>query len=262
MSWIYTLLLPIVFMSGTAIAESSPCIIPSILSVQNTNNTVNKKTPLKITVTTKAPYFTDENDGFLDLLLSEIGRRLDIEFDVLKNIPPARALCKLNQGNTDGDFPRVAGLEKIYPSIIYVPEKIVDFNFVAYSYKECPYPISFDLMRKARVGLVIGWKIYEQQTKNFSKLTTVVKPSQLYKLLSRKRIQYALHERYIGNKFIADLMLENDIYECAPPLLIKPMYLYLNKKHRALIPEISRVLKEIKADGTYQWLADETLHIN
>jgi polar amino acid transport system substrate-binding protein len=29
------------------------------------------------------------------------------------------------------------------------------------------------------------------------------------------------------------------------------MYLYLNKKHEALVPQIAQALREMKADGTY-----------
>ena len=259
MYWLYTILLTFICISGMVRAESSLIAPPTISTVQNNISTQKSLTPLKITVTTKAPYFTEKDDGFLDLLLVEIGNRSGIKFEVLKNIPPARALSKLNQGTTDGDFPRVSGLEEIYPSLIHIPEKIVDFQFVAFSYEECIYPISFDSIQESKVGLIIGWKIYEQQTKNFSHLTTIKKPPQLFNLLQRKRIQYALHEHYIGNKFITELALENEIHECAPALMIKPMYFYLHKKHQMLVPAISRALKEIKSDGTYQRIALATL---
>ena len=258
MNWVYILLLAINLISGSVIAENFYPITPN--TIKNTTS-LDNTTPLNITITTKDPYSTEKNDGFLDLLLNEIGNRLGIEFNVLKNIPPARALFKLNEGTIDGDFPRVSGLEKIYPSIIYVPEKIVDYYFVAFSYEKCPHPISFNSMKESKVGFIRGWKIYEQKTKNYSQLVhQTAKSIQLYKLLDRKRIKYALHEHYIGNKFIADLMLENIIHECTPPLMIKPMYLYLNKKHRQLVPAISRVLKEIKQDGTYQRILDATLN--
>jgi len=247
------------FISGMIFIESS---LAAISLPSNTINTENSVISLKIAATTKSPYFTEKNDGFLNLLLAEVGKRLNIEFDILTAMPPERALSKLNQGAIDGDFPRVSGLEKIYPSIISVPEKIVDFQFVAFSYEQCISPISFELMQKSKVGLVIGWKIYEERTMNFDDLTTIVKSSQLFNLLSRKRIQYALHEHYIGNKFIADLKLKNKIYECTPSLMVKPMYLYLNKKHHNLIPILSDTLKKIKADGTYQLIAEKTLQTN
>ena len=244
-----------------SLTSNTENIIASLTSnIQNTINTENNTISLEIAATTKSPYFTEKNDGFLNLLLAEVGNRLNIKFDILTSMPPERALSKLNQGAIDGDFPRVSGLEKIYPSIIYVPEKIIDFQFVAFSFEQCVSPISFDLMQESKVGLVIGWKIYEERTTNFYDLTTLVKSPQLFNLLSRKRIEYALHEHYIGNKFITDLKLQNKIYECTPPLMIKPMYFYLNKKHRKLVPIISDALKEIKADGTYQLIAEKTLH--
>jgi len=242
MYWIVASLLTSLLISNSAEAETAPAI-----------------QPLKITVTTKDPYFTEQDDGFLDQLLAEISNRSNIKFEVLKSVPPARALAKLEQGSIDGDFPRVAGLEKIYPSLIHVPEKILDFQFVAFSHTTCAKPISFEAMRNTEVGFVTGWKIYELKTQGFEQLTRVVKAPQLYKLLSRKRIQYALHERNIGNQFITNLKLNEVIQECRPALMTKPMYLYFNKKHQALLPIISSTLQAIKADGTYQRIADATL---
>ena len=37
----------------------------------------------------------------------------------------------------------------------------------------------------------------------------------------------------------------------SPSLKDVDMYLYLNKKHQALVPRLSQALRELKTDGTY-----------
>jgi polar amino acid transport system substrate-binding protein len=39
-----------------------------------------------------------------------------------------------------------------------------------------------------------------------------------------------------------------------PPLSSFPVYHYLNKKHEALVPELTRVLKQMQADRTIERL--------
>jgi polar amino acid transport system substrate-binding protein len=44
-----------------------------------------------------------------------------------------------------------------------------------------------------------------------------------------------------------------------PPIAVREMYLYLNKKHAALIPRISAALAQMKEDGEYQRIYSQTL---
>lgn len=67
-----------------------------------------------------------------------------------------------------------------------------------------------------------------------------------------------LYERYAGHYLIQSSGFRN-IYECSPPLAVRPMFLYLNKKHAALVPRIAKTLKEMKADGTLKAIRSKTL---
>ena len=48
-----------------------------------------------------------------------------------------------------------------------------------------------------------------------------------------------------------------DTFAIRPPAPLSPalkdvdMYLYLNKKHQALVPKLSQAIRNIKADGSY-----------
>ena len=45
----------------------------------------------------------------------------------------------------------------------------------------------------------------------------------------------------------------------SPPLAAQKVYLYLNKKHEPIIPDITSTLITMKADGTYSRIFDSTI---
>lgn len=50
--------------------------------------------------------------------------------------PVGRSLLLVNQGDMDGDGPRIAGLEKTYTNLIMVPEPFGEFVFGAFGRRE------------------------------------------------------------------------------------------------------------------------------
>lgn len=44
-----------------------------------------------------------------------------------------------------------------------------------------------------------------------------------------------------------------------PPLAVREMYLYLNRRHHALLPLLAGHLREMKDDGTFAALKEESL---
>ena len=44
-----------------------------------------------------------------------------------------------------------------------------------------------------------------------------------------------------------------------PPFKVSAMYMYLNKRHAALVPKVAKALVAMKQDGTFQRIIAETL---
>ncbi len=79
----------------------------------------------------KPPLVSSETaPGFLDTLAKEVFHRLGIELEVII-LPAERALINANNGIEDGNLLRIKGLEKQYPNLIRVPEKMMNSEFVA-----------------------------------------------------------------------------------------------------------------------------------
>lgn len=78
------------------------------------------------------PLSTSEGSSFYDLVLKEAFDRGGYEIKIIQ-LAAERSLTNANEGIIDGDFVRISGLEKVYPNLVRVPEKITDFEFVAFS---------------------------------------------------------------------------------------------------------------------------------
>lgn len=212
---------------------------------------------LRINTSLKPPFSTRQLDGFFDLLLSELFHRVGLEVKFIR-LPAERALQMANSGLSDGDLPRIAGLGKKYPNLIEVPEPVIQYNFVAFSKNPSPPELSWDKLSGKKVGFIIGWKIYEKNVPQTALLTKVTSPGQLFGLLAANRVDTILYERYVGKYLVAEKGMEG-VQEWAPPLVVKPMHLYLHKTKRHLVNRISEELRLMKQDGSWGRLASMTL---
>ncbi len=199
--------------------------------------------------TNDPPFTTADRSGFLDVVAGEAFRRVGVELRLVK-LPAERGLINANAGIEDGDMVRIAGLEKQYPNLIRVPEKLVDWEFTAFS-KDGSIPSNWEAIRRRSVGLIKGWKIYEQQLAGAERMTTVDDPAQLFRLLELDRIEVALYMRWMGLALIRQQGLK-DVRPLEPPLTTREMFIYLHKRHAELAPRLADALRALKRDGFYQ----------
>jgi polar amino acid transport system substrate-binding protein len=208
--------------------------------------------------TNEPPFTSEKGDGFLDIIAGEAFRRIGVELRLVK-LPAERALINANAGIQDGDLSRIAGLDKQYPNLVRVPEKLVDWEFTAFS-KDTSIPSDWKAIRKRPVGHIKGWKIYEQQLAGSERITTADDPEQLFRLLSVNRIDVALYERSFGAELARRQSLK-DVQPLAPLLATREMFIYLHKKHAALVPALANALRAIKREGLYARVCREKLAV-
>ena len=211
---------------------------------------------LVINDTNEPPYTTPDGQGFLDILVGEAFRRAGLQLRLVK-FPAERGLINANEGVEDGDLTRIAGLEALYPNLIRVPEKLIDWEFSAFS-KRAALPARWDVLRTRPVGHIRGWKIYEKQLVDAPIVITSDDSTQMFRQLQLDRIDVALYERWQGLSLIKRQSI-NGIHLLEPPLAKREMFLYLNKRHAALAPKIAEALRAIKAEGQYDRLYREKI---
>ncbi len=213
---------------------------------------------LVISTSVVAPYTTPARTGFLDRLVAAVFHEAGVEAEIL--VYPAaseRSLLNANEGLDDGQALRVAGLEKLYPNLVRVPEPVMMNDFVAMSRRPAFATPNWQALKPYSVTYIIGWKIFESNLPAGVPATPVRDAGQMFTLLARERVDVALHERWQGLAQARNSGLQVRVME--PPLVSVPMHMYLHKKHAALVPKVSQALARLKQDGRYQRLAAETL---
>lgn len=207
--------------------------------------------------TNEPPFTSAERTGFLDIILSEIFHRTGLHLKLVK-VPAERALMNANAGIEDGDLSRIAGLEKDYPNLVRVPEKLIDWTFVAFTRYDKPAQANWDTLEPLTVGHIKGWKIFEKNLRPATLITTADNPSQLFAMLGKDRVDVALYERWMGSALVKQMNM-GDVRIVEPPLAVREMFIYLHRRHADKIPAIVAALRAIKREGIYARICLEKL---
>ncbi len=183
-------------------------------------------------------------------LSKEAFRRIGVEFKLV-TLPSERSLHSANLGEVDGEGLRVAGLSGQYPNLVQVPERYIGISFVAFA-RDATIRLEqgWESLKPHRIAFINGWKMFEANASGARSVSKVDKPDQLFLMLDSGRVDLALYTRTDGVA-LARAMGLGAIAPIAPALKDVDMYLYLNRKHEALVPRLAQALREMKADGSY-----------
>lgn len=205
----------------------------------------------------RAPWTSADGKGFLDQVIAEMFRRIGHEAKVTVYPSAERAMINADSGVDDGAALRVRGLEKDYPNLIRIDEKIADNDFVAYSARHHFATKDFATLKPYLVAHIVGWKIFERNLDDSFQRTTAKDAEQLFGLLKSDRADIVLYERWQGQAYLQDQGIKAHALE--PPLATTEMFVYLHKKHAHLVEAAAQALRSMKRDGTYQRIATATL---
>lgn len=204
------------------------------------------------------PLSQPDNTGFHDKIIQEVFLRIGIRPEIV-HLPAERALINADSGIEDGVFVRIAGMEKLYPNLVQVPEKITDYEFTVFSKHPNISVNGWESLKPYGVGIITGWKILENNIRDTKELLKVDTPEQLFGVLDNDRVDIIVYNRYDGYGVLKQLNLKQ-IRVIEPPLASREMFLYLNAKHKNLVTPVTESLRAVKKDGTYQKLFNEIIH--
>ena len=138
------------------------------------------------------------------------------------------------------------------------PEKVIDWEFVAFSRKSHIKTDNWENLREHSVGFIRGWKILEQNTAGFPYVNTVRNSDVLFSMLEKERVDVILFSRWYGIYLLQEKNISN-AHILEPPLAVREMFIYLNKKHAAYIPGIAAALRQLKETGEYERLFNQAV---
>ncbi|MBL8968807.1 MAG: transporter substrate-binding domain-containing protein, partial [Spirochaetaceae bacterium] len=193
----------------------------------------------------------------MELVTKEALRSLGYELRVNRQAGE-RALQNANAGIEDGDGVRIAGLSSQYPNLIQVPEAYYDVEMSAFARDPAIRISGWKDLEKWRVGYLLGWKLYEENVKA-AEISRVKETEALFRMLGFGRIDIALLQKLDGVAMARKLGLD-EIRPLDPPLEVMPHYLYLNVRHRDLVPLLSAEIHRMKRDGRYAAIVERVLN--
>lgn len=226
----------VLFSSGTAMAEADT---------------------LSINVSQVPPFATPERDGFEDSIATEMYARMGFKVR-FRDVPAERGLQDLDHGIDDGTLARNPGMANRYPNLVQFNEPVLERHYVAFSKGLNLDTSDWTNLADYRVGIVIGWKILERNITKAKALIKVRDSETLFRMLEGGRIDVAVFNKWGGLSKIEELGIKGLVAH-EPPFAKRSVYYYVHKSRADLAARGSAILREMKADGTYQRIFDATL---
>ncbi|WP_158970307.1 transporter substrate-binding domain-containing protein [Paraglaciecola sp. L3A3] len=166
-----------------------------------------------------------------------------LEFLIL---PAKRALVESNAGYTDGETARVQGLETSYPNLVRIPVAICHMKQNLYALKSNE-TIRHAPIKNLKLGILNGGFYVEKKYTQYNPIRAI-NNEQLFNLLMKGRVDAVVMSpsvlKKVSNKKEIDLLFK--IEKFTPTV---PLFHYLHKKHKPLIPQITKALQELEKLG-------------
>ncbi|NRA17504.1 MAG: transporter substrate-binding domain-containing protein [Oceanospirillaceae bacterium] len=188
----------------------------------------------------------DYSADISETILKEAYGRLNIHIST-EVLPSERALLNANSGLLDGDIHRIIGLENLYLNLIRVPVPINAIEGMVFSKTKGLKIDSWDDLKYFSIGLRIGAKFAEAGTQGMN-VSPAPTNDLVFKMLDRGRTEVVVSTRIEGLLTSKKLGLAN-IYPIEPAIVNLKLYHYVRKKNKALIPELTRILKIMEKEG-------------
>jgi polar amino acid transport system substrate-binding protein len=198
------------------------------------------------------PWTNSVGSGFHQALVKELFHRMRMDAEVDVNTASQRAFSLANDGVTDGLAGRVEGVEKTYPNLIRVPERMFVNDFVACS-RNADLPTDWSGLVPHSVAYIIGWQVFERRLPQVRDLTLVKDSAQLLNLIKAERVEIILHERWQALWQARELGIA--LHCQKTPLARTDMFIYLHQRHAGLVDRVAQTLRQMKADGSYDAIA-------
>ena len=170
----------------------------------------------------------------------------------LETLPAERSLALANQGINDGECCRIPSLIiHEYENLIPIDISFYTARFSAFSKHKNKAINGFDDLKPFSVGTVKGWKIAVTKIKEAKprEVHIVTTPDQLFQMIQQDRVDYGVVGYLSGLQSMVTVQATS-VHAIEPPLVEKPLYLLLHKKHSTLIPLFNKTLSDMLADGS------------
>ena len=182
-------------------------------------------------------------------VMTEAYRRLGMQM-VVHRVPGERSLRSANSGDMDGELYRKLGMEREYANLLIVPVALLTYEIVIFTLGTSFAVHGWESLRPYTIGHVKSIKIVEQNTQGMRvEVASTLRQAFLKMALGRSDLVVANHAS--GLAVLKELNMP-DVKVLMPALATFPVFHYLNKKHAALVPQLTAVLRQMQKDKTIE----------
>lgn len=182
---------------------------------------------------------------------SKIGR--DIEF---QELPLIRAMEYANDGQVDGTFLRIAGLEQTYPNLVMIPLPIAYEDIVAYTKETEFFVDGWQSLSPYTIGLVRGFTLADINTEGMS-VERVNTSEQAFLKLDAGRTDVVVELK--SKQCVLNNLDVTGIRALEPPLDKLVLYHYLHVRHKSIAAELEAVLTRMEREGELKSMQEQAI---
>ncbi len=196
--------------------------------------------------TIKVATFNSPFSTVMREVMLEAYKRIDIDAQIL-HLPGKRALKLSSMGAVDAELYRMGFINETSPDLIKVPVPLYLFEIRAFSKNFDFKPDGWQSLQNYKVGVVSGVKITARNTEGMQK-EAVNSVRHMFALLQNERIDIALTTNIAGSIAMKELKL-NSIKALEPAVHSFPVYHFVHKNKRELVPKLTAALTQMKNQG-------------
>ncbi|WP_439368843.1 substrate-binding periplasmic protein [Bradyrhizobium sp. PMVTL-01] len=181
-------------------------------------------------------------------MLRAVYAKLNIKLE-FEDVPGKRALALSSAGEVDGEIQRIGTLSRDYPTLVQVTPAINYIEPAVFTTKLHFDVAGWDSIRDYSIGIVRGVGSSEAGTRGMARVTATTNLESMVRMLDADRFDLMVTDLFSGLVAVRKLNLQARIYPLSPPLERIQIYHYLHERHRALVPEVGKVIAQLEASG-------------
>ena len=187
-------------------------------------------------------------------IMAEVYKRAGLKLNVVR-YPAKRALHVSNSGGADGELFRIANLNKKWPNLLPIPTSIATLEGVVFT-KSATFAVkNWESLRPYNIGIKRGILHAERGTEGMER-QVLDSNYQLFKALVNGRVDVIVLAHLNALVEIRQHGFSG-IKQLNPPIFKLPVYHYLHKKHKSLIPKLEKIIRKLKNDGTIEKITED-----
>lgn len=192
-----------------------------------------------------------ENSSYATIskrVMREAYKRIGIDAQ-FSDLPAARALVLANSGQVDGELYRIKNIHLKYENLLMLPVAIGVMEGVAITANPKISLSGWQSMMPFDVCIRNGVKFAEAGTKGMN-VDISNTNEQLFKKLASKRCDIIVLARLTSIALAQEFERKMDKPVQYSLLQTYPLFHYLHKKNKHLLPKLTEILEAMEADGT------------